>query len=217
MKHKNSYLTYIALIVICIVSSVSVARAASIQVITTDLPVDVKTRMQAEIDSSNDGSVRGGGDGRMYKGDTVGVKGESRGEARGMGTSTRSGVAVRIIADKDLSKVESDDDSVNVSYKIPAKLFGFIPVGMVVRTTVGSAGEVKVTHPWYSFLTASDDTEIQADFMSKIDAIKTEFGITTGAELGTSTKSDFIKAIHSILKEALDARTSAQADASVSN
>lgn len=159
---------------------------------------DVKARMQADLASTSGAQVDLRGDGRVYKGNGQ----ENDDDVR---------------SDKNVTKVESDDDSVSVSYKIPGKFLGFIPMGMVVRTTVGAAGDVKVSHPWYSFLVTSDDDGAEDAIKTEINAVINAYGVSGDVKLASSTKSAFIKAIHDVLKSGFSAEASVDTSASAAS
>ncbi|MBP6858375.1 MAG: hypothetical protein KBC33_00920 [Candidatus Pacebacteria bacterium] len=175
------------------------------------LSIDVKADMQAELVSS---STSGGlnvdvnGDGRVYKGDQTSE------------TSTSADIdttlAAEVSSDDNVTKVESDDSSVSLWYKVPARLFGFIPMGMNVRTTVDARGDVKVSHPWYYFLVSADDAGAEVAVQSKINATigTSDMGVEGEAKLTNTTKAVFVRAIHGALKSTVGTNVSADAGAS---
>ncbi|MEN9912601.1 MAG: hypothetical protein RLY66_9 [Candidatus Parcubacteria bacterium] len=201
---------------VAILAHSSSAAALTPVLTSTGVSADVKVRMQADLAST---SVDMNADGRVYKGGEK--EGEPKnGQALGQimaSTSSSDASDDDVKSDKNVKKVESDDDSVSVSYKVPVKLFGFIPMGMVIRTTVGAAGDVKVSHPWYSFFATSDDNDAENDIKTEINTVINAYGVSGETKLSTSTKSAFIKAIHDVLKGAFETNASTSANVSTSN
>ena len=80
-------------------------------------------------------------------------------------------VAAQMKADENISAVESASDSVAVTYKQKAKLFGFIPVKVNATATVDAAGNVTVRYPWYAFLMATNKADLEARLQDRVDAV----------------------------------------------
>src|SRR3989338_903228 len=62
-----------------------------------------------------------------------------------------------LINDENVEEISSDEDSVEVRYRVPAKFLGFfettLPVTVVAKKAQGELGEgVRVHFPWYRFL-----------------------------------------------------------------
>lgn len=60
-----------------------------------------------------------------------------------------------------VKKVEVNGSTVEVTYKQPARLFGFIPTAITGTVEVDSAGSVDIQLPWYSFLYKKDTQPIK--------------------------------------------------------
>ncbi|MEK7641847.1 MAG: hypothetical protein AAB365_02525 [Patescibacteria group bacterium] len=201
---------------LALVASSSVQAA---EIAVSGVSTDVKATMQLGLSSTSTGpgaNVDAAGDVRVYKGDSSSSTANDKNNNQE--TSTDVDLAATVQSDENVTKVESDDESVSLWYKVPAKLFGFIPMGMTVRTTVGAAGEVKVSHPWYSFLVSSEDDDAEAVIQTEVNATLGASGTTTDgdAKLTGAAKAAFVKAIHSGLKSTVGAQASVDASAGAS-
>lgn len=65
-------------------------------------------------------------------------------------------IAAQIKADGNVNSIQSTQDSVAMSYRVPAKFLGFIPMNVDATAVVNADGTVSVTYPWYSFLLATN-------------------------------------------------------------
>ncbi len=100
--------------------------------------------------------------------------------------------------DTSVSDISSADSSVSVSFKRPAKLFGFIPVHLKEKATVNVDAEgkssVTVTKSWWSFLTSSN---LKSDDLSSRIASKvaSEGSLSANATLSASAKAKILSDI----------------------
>lgn len=80
-------------------------------------------------------------------------------------------------ADENISRAEVTPEKVEIAYKRPVKLFGFLPMTMNLRAVVDKDGNLKMHKPWYSFLTTSEvdafSAAVEADFKAQQDNLKT--------------------------------------------
>lgn len=88
-------------------------------------------------------------------------------------------VAAQLESDSNIESIELASDSVAITYKDKAQLFGVIPVTVDATATVDAAGNVEVSYPWYSFLMATDKEELESKIESRVRA-------ALGATAGTS-------------------------------
>lgn len=65
-------------------------------------------------------------------------------------------IAAQIKGDTNVDAIQSTSDSVAVTYKVPAKLLGFIPMNVAATAVVNADGSVTVNYPWYGFLLSTD-------------------------------------------------------------
>src|SRR3989344_3384943 len=79
-------------------------------------------------------------------------------------------VAAEMKADTNVSSVEATSDSVAVTYKQQAKLFGFIPVIVDATAPVDAGGSVTVSYPWYAFLMVTNKSDLKARIQGSVAA-----------------------------------------------
>ncbi len=79
-------------------------------------------------------------------------------------------VAAQMKSDNNISAVESASDSVAVTYKQKARLFGFIPVTVNATANVDASGNVTLSFPWYAFLMATNKADLEANIQNRVDA-----------------------------------------------
>lgn len=134
--------------------------------------------------------------------------------------SVRSGadlsgfVAAQIAADKNVSGVESSSDNVSVTYKQRAKLFGLIPVTVNATATVLADGSVDVQYPWYAFLMATNEGELEAAIEGRVESVlSTGAGAEgdAGLELSSSAQATLISEVRSVMEQGLMADVAADA------
>lgn len=78
-------------------------------------------------------------------------------QATGTATTAEDGtlsahVRSRLAADARIDSVALSAQQVSLTYRVPTKLFGFIPVETPLRVTVRANGTTTVSYPWYGFL-----------------------------------------------------------------
>lgn len=102
-------------------------------------------------------------------------------------------------ADPNILNVNLSDTSVAMTYKVPGRFLGFIPVTIKATATVNQDGTVTVSHPWYDFLTATDDAtvgtsvEMQAKIMtSQSSTTPATFSSQMQAELMAELQTAFM-------------------------
>ena len=79
-----------------------------------------------------------------------------------------------VVNDSNIENVVVAEDRVDIDYKQPAKLFGFIPIKLTVKSSIDTKGEVKVKFPWYSFLSSTNKKKVEAakeEVKDKIDSL----------------------------------------------
>ncbi len=130
-------------------------------------------------------------------------------------------IASQVKADDNVSQVEASADTVSVTYKQNAKLFGFIPVTLDATATVDAEGNVDISYPWYAFLAATDKAELEGRIRDNVDATLGVSGSASTsasanaeatAKLAASTQAKLVAAVKAAMQAQLDA--SAQADVS---
>ena len=90
--------------------------------------------------------------------------------------------------DKNVVDVNSSDSSVQVNYKVPATLFGFIPTTLSTDVSVSSDKNVDVKFPWYSFLFSTKTSK--ADIKTNItNAAKDALNSVSANDTSLSAKA----------------------------
>jgi len=117
--------------------------------------------------------------------------------------------------DKNVDAVAASEDSVSVSYKQPAKLFGFIPIFLSATATVKSTGETTVSYPWYAFLATTDSAMVESN-VKAATAATLAANAGADAKLSAATQAKLVEEIHAALKSSLEASLAAQGSAGTS-
>lgn len=80
--------------------------------------------------------------------------------------------AERVAAiDKNVKKIVIDESGVQVNYRQPAKLFGFIPFSLTVSASVDNEGKVKVKFPWYTFFVKHTMQDLKFNLEESVQAM----------------------------------------------
>lgn len=110
-------------------------------------------------------------------------------------------VAMR--SDEHIKAVESSGERVRMTYDKNARLFGFIPVVVVVHVEVDSEGNVSLQYPWYGFLLRKDDMAIETALSS---AAKATIDAHASVQAGMSPKlqATLLAELHAVLKTAFN-------------
>ncbi len=104
--------------------------------------------------------------------------------------------------DENFQSASSSNDEVSLRYKEPAKLFGFLPISLSTNVKADANGNVKVHYPWYRFLVALQDSDLQSKIEAKVNAVLLANGAKdTSAEFSASTQAHLINDIREALHE----------------
>ncbi len=118
-------------------------------------------------------------------------------------------------SDENVSKVDSDDDSVSLWYKSTFKLFGFIPMTANLKATADADGSVRVSRPWYSFLATSEASNAEeVAVKSEVTAVVQSYNTSADATFSAEAKTAIVRAMQRAFKTAAETRVSADASAS---
>lgn len=109
-----------------------------------------------------------------------------------------------LLEDENVEKISSDEDSVEVRYRVPAKFLGLfeasIPVEVVAAKAQGElGGGVKVRFPWYRFLFGIEDEVSETSLESDIGAAVIADLDSDGA-LDVSVAARIYSSVSSVLK-----------------
>ncbi|OGG53291.1 hypothetical protein A2851_01740 [Candidatus Kaiserbacteria bacterium RIFCSPHIGHO2_01_FULL_53_29] len=121
-------------------------------------------------------------------------------------------VAAQVKGDNNISAVEAASDSVAVTYKQHAKLFGFIPVTLDATATVDASGNVKISYPWYAFLTVTNHDDLQASIQSNVNA---QLGVSGSVNASAQESAQLAAGEQARIVAAVQAAMQAQFDADV--
>lgn len=66
-----------------------------------------------------------------------------------------------ISANTDVRAMKLTAEAIDLDYKAPVALFGFIPMNVQARISVSKDKTVDVSYPWYSFLMSTDEEELK--------------------------------------------------------
>lgn len=80
-------------------------------------------------------------------------------------------IAAEMQNDENLAKVETSSNTVSVTYQEPARFLGFIPLSLKATATVDAQGDVSISYPWYSFLYAKADADLEAQLESRLSSV----------------------------------------------
>ncbi len=73
--------------------------------------------------------------------------------------------------DENLRQIKLNDERIELSYRQKAKLFGFIPITYLLKTTVEDS-EVSVDQPWWHFLARDDVKEYKKQLQEQLDSLE---------------------------------------------
>ena len=122
-------------------------------------------------------------------------------------------IAAQMKQDKKISAVESASEKVSVTYKQPAKLFGVFRITLNTRVEVDRGGNVKISYPWYAFLTDANKTGVETALQSAFDA---SFPVNRYAEYGAvfnaTAQAQVIDEVVHVLSGQLSTDASVNAD-----
>lgn len=101
--------------------------------------------------------------------------------------------------DSRASAVVLSHDAVSLSYREPAKLFGFIRVDVPVEISADASGKVKINYPWYSFLLSTDRTSLMIRAQA---AVSSELASDTSASgaLSATEKANLLDSLHEVMR-----------------
>jgi hypothetical protein len=121
-------------------------------------------------------------------------------------------IATQMKGDADIAEIQASADSVAVTYKEHAKLFGFISSSLNATAIVDGAGTVTVKRPWYSFMfSTSDKAELEATIQDRVNAVLGTNASVAADENGASANADANANASAQAEAALDAAADASA------
>ena len=111
-------------------------------------------------------------------------------------------IAARMRGDVNLSTVDTASDHVAVTYPEPAELFGFVPVTVETTATTDANGNVSVTQPWWSFLAATDNANLQSSVQASVQGVLGA-SASSNTQLTVSQQAQLVAAIQSAMAASL--------------
>jgi hypothetical protein len=148
---------------------------------------------------------------KKYAGGIVGialaVSGFAAGApARAAGDANVTQAAVGAVAsDTQVSQVKLATTSVGVTYPVDARLFGIIPLTLATQVSISNTGEVSIRYPWYGFLCAVDQAEVETKLVAVGQAVRS----FNTAVLTTQQQLSLLALMHAALQSSLSASTTA--------
>ncbi|MDR3571507.1 MAG: hypothetical protein P4L81_04915 [Candidatus Pacebacteria bacterium] len=123
-------------------------------------------------------------------------------------------VSQQLRIDANLSGVDTASDHVAVTYREPALFLGIVPVSIETTATTDASGNVTITEPWWNFLAASNETNLQTKVKANVDAVLGD--ATASAKLTAAQQAQLVSAITSAMASVhASASTSASAAGTV--
>jgi hypothetical protein len=95
-----------------------------------------------------------------------------------------------LLQDENVQEVRVEQESTQVAYLMPAKLFGFISGTLAAKSTVDAEGRVKVQFPWYRvFYRLSQEAQassLEAHLASELELVSQKLDLQT--HIGVKTE-----------------------------
>lgn len=110
------------------------------------------------------------------------------------------------------------DERVEMRYRMPAKLFGFVEASLPVRAEVALGGEsegrVKVNYPWYAFLFSKGATRGEVVSTIESEVAPASFAVESRADAGATLRqrAEILSRLHTALRASATARAEAKAE-----
>ncbi|NNM83619.1 hypothetical protein HKL94_00130 [Candidatus Parcubacteria bacterium] len=105
--------------------------------------------------------------------------------------------AALVASDTNVSSVTLSPQKVTLSYKEPAKLFGFIGVWVPVSVSVGATGTTTVAYPWYSFLMSTNQAALTIRAQAAVD--KEMVAASSSNRLSANMQTRVLDSLHAVL------------------
>ncbi len=104
-----------------------------------------------------------------------------------------------VASDENVTKIESNADSVSVWYKEPAKFLGIVPIMITTEARVNVDGSVVIDHPWWYNIFVRDENadDLKASVNTTAGAIVRSENSTT---FSSATQARLVNAIHASMK-----------------
>jgi len=127
-------------------------------------------------------------------------------------------------ADARLDSVEIADKKMDVRYRQPARLLGFIPASLVLTVQVDEQGAIKIDYPWYAFLMKTDRNEkdLETVLASELNVLESSDGgvtnastsLTASAGMGSVSSVGISNRTRALILDRIHTMLSADANAS---
>lgn len=111
--------------------------------------------------------------------------------------------------DDRVDEVASDDNSIDVRYRVNGKFLGIFNATLPVVVEVDNDGSLEVDYPWYAFLYSSRPADLEA----KVDAAARSDGSWNTETFTAQKRAEIIARVHAALKSSVDASASAEVNA----
>jgi hypothetical protein len=125
----------------------------------------------------------------------------------------RSYAVVSMKSDDNIRGMTFSGNDVEVDYREPGKFLGFIPVSITAMADANADGAVTVSHPWYDFLVAKDDTAIESSLSAGVGPMASA---SASGKFSYASEARIADAMKVAIKRALASSVSASAQANSS-
>jgi hypothetical protein len=129
-------------------------------------------------------------------------------------------IGAQIRGDKNVDQIQATPDTVAVTYREHAKLFGLIPVVVDTTAIVNADGTITVSYPWYGFL-LSTNNDLKAKVQDRVQtalnahaSANANASANAGVNLTASERAQLISEVRAAMAETLSVNANASADAS---
>ncbi len=94
--------------------------------------------------------------------------------------------------DENFSSLDIDEGEITIKYKQPAKFLGFLSTKVNVVVEVNSDGTVDIKYPWYSFLSTTNKTDLEAAIEKAIASYTSTSLSVNGTSTTTTTSTNLV-------------------------
>lgn len=95
--------------------------------------------------------------------------------------SLKAYIKAVVASDESVKKIATNENQTEVTYKQKGRFLGFIPVKMNVKTSVKADGSIKVSYPWYKFMTTAVGGKVTSEAVLE-GAVLTDGEVLTPAD-----------------------------------
>ncbi len=116
-------------------------------------------------------------------------------------------VGATVLSDENIEEVSLSFEKIKMNYPQPAKLFGFFNIDMMASAEVNEKGEVKMSFPWYRFLTTNNVGELRKEMDKATPKLSEAIAGGEPAVELLRERARLFQTISDVMKEARDMAT----------